>query len=470
MKKNEGLLIGLLIIIIAIIAIIFGTRKIDYHVDEVWTFGLSNHVGGIDPDIEYGKVYSGMGFYEDFMEVSSGHRFDYANLWHNQANDVHPPLYYVFVHTICSLFPDSYSKWYGIAVNLFWMSLIIVLLYKLAKKLTGSVTQAAGLVLAYGTTTAFIDTVLFIRMYEQYTFFAIAIAYLLRDYWDKKLDKRFYALFSFIAVFGMLTHYYFLIYMFFVCVTYALHLISEKRFTELRNCVITAACDGAVYLIIWPYIIKHMFSSYRGRQAIQSASSLSGLANGIFGMFREISVEAFAGAMVLFILLILILAVKRYRTSKFKFSYNVALFVSAVLYTCVVGKIAPFIDYRYVSPVTFIYSMIVFMAVVEAVSSFKMKVKPELIAVIILCALNIAGMASAGFTVPKDYYSDEKLMDFEEVKGKDCEVYIDAEWESLVFFQKLQYANSYVFVKVDNIDELSFEQMENNGKIRLVYK
>ena len=54
----------------------------------------------------------------DYFTVQRGHEFDYATVWKNQSEDVHPPLYYVFVHTISSFFPGSFSKWFGLAVNI----------------------------------------------------------------------------------------------------------------------------------------------------------------------------------------------------------------------------------------------------------------------------------------------------------------------------------------------------------------
>ncbi len=452
MTRKEKSTLAILIVLIAVIAIFFGTRKIDYHVDEVWTFGLANHIGGIEPDIEYGKTYSGMGFFKDFMEVDSNHRFDYVNLWQNQANDVHPPLYYIFVHTICSLFPDSYSMWYGLCVNLMWMIFIMILFYKLARLLTGSAAQAFGAVLVYGTTVAFIDTLLFIRMYTQFTFFAIAISYLLAIYWDKELDKKFYALFSLIVVFGMLSHYYFLIFTFFVCATFALHLIFEKRFIELRNSIIVAACDGIVYLLIWPYMIKHILHSGRGQQAIHSAFSISGLIKGIVGVFREIDIELFAGAMILFIVLVLILAVKKIKSGEMKYSFKAALLLSAVLYTCAVGKIAPYIEFRYVMPVTFVFALTALLVLTELLGGLKIKKNAGSIAIIILLVLNLINFSSKGFYVPKDYYSSEKIENFRELADQDIELCIEENWEALDHFQQLLHAKSYVITKASKND------------------
>ena len=52
-----------------------------------------------------------------YVTVAENERFDYATVYYNQTQDVHPPLYYFFLHTVCSLFPRSFTKWTGIGLN-----------------------------------------------------------------------------------------------------------------------------------------------------------------------------------------------------------------------------------------------------------------------------------------------------------------------------------------------------------------
>ncbi len=106
LKAKERAILGIIVVFVATITIFLATRKMDYYIDELWTYGLANNIGNTLPDIEFGKVYSGMGPYGDFFVVKNGEGFNYVNVWQNQANDVHPPLYYLFIPTICSLSPN----------------------------------------------------------------------------------------------------------------------------------------------------------------------------------------------------------------------------------------------------------------------------------------------------------------------------------------------------------------------------
>ena len=94
-----------LIYILFIILMVFTIRnKTNLYVDEVYSYGLANHTDGMFMQIEDGKTYYPSNTpWISYMAVSADSRFDYANVWENQAQDVHPPLYYVILHTIYCL-------------------------------------------------------------------------------------------------------------------------------------------------------------------------------------------------------------------------------------------------------------------------------------------------------------------------------------------------------------------------------
>ncbi len=93
MNLTERLKLVVFLLFLTAIIIFFGQRKQDFHMDEIANYGLSNHVVGKDAHIDYGKVYTGLGPFEDFVEVDATQRFNYRNVYHNQWEDVHPPLY-----------------------------------------------------------------------------------------------------------------------------------------------------------------------------------------------------------------------------------------------------------------------------------------------------------------------------------------------------------------------------------------
>ena len=454
MTKREKIAFIFLILVIAGLAIFFGSRKYGYHIDEVWNFGLANNIGSIAPNIEYGKEYYKMGPYEEFVEVKKGEGFNYLNVWNNQTNDVHPPLYYIFVHTICSLFPNTFNKWYGIAVNLFWMVFVLFFLFKLSKDITKDSVTSLGIILAYGMSVGFFDTVIFIRMYMQFTFFAVATAYLIKLYWDRELDRKFYILYSLMAVLGMLTHYYYLIFLFFLSGMYAIHLFLEKRYKDIKFCIITAACDGMVYILIWHQIVGHLFRGYRGKQALKAAVTPGGLLNNALQLFEIISGEGFAYLLIIFVMITVFILAKRYLKKELRFNYENALLCVGFFYFLAVAKLAPFIDFRYTMPIMFIIFMTAFMNSVEFLGMFMKKKVANYVMICVFILSSIASLSYLHFYVPMDHYSEKSEQISKALESEDCLVYIEDEWESLYYFEKLQHAKSYTFVSVDDYDEI----------------
>ncbi len=461
MGKKEKIGLGIIVIIIGLMVVFFGMRKVNYHIDEVWNYGLANNVGGIVPNIDYGRVYQGMGPFESFMEVSEGERFNYVNVWQNQADDVHPPLSYLFLHTVSSLAPGTYSKWYGIGINMIWMTLILVILYKLSKNILKDKLGAFGVVVAYGTTVLFFDTIIFIRMYAQFTFFAILLAWLIKQYWDKTLTRKFFISIFSILVLGVLTHYYFLIYAFFVCVLFLVNLILQKRYVELKKSIICFASAGIFYIAIWYHILGHIFRGYRGKDAIGKAFSFGGLFNGIFSMARIVDKSVFCGAMILFIVLGIIGVVLKCKKKEKLFGYNFALFIAGALYLVMVGKIAPYMDERYIMNIGFIFVLEAFVVANKVLRLKLDRVKAQIIICLLFLIINVVNVASRDFYIPRDGYSEAYCNTMDLVKDKTVVEYVQQDWEMIGFLEPLKNAKSYVFVNDDNIDEVIKEQTDD---------
>ena len=123
-------------VLLILIFLLFGKLKSGYHMDEYLTFNLSNHsfksTGRISLFIEEGVSYNGQEFWDTFLTLKKNNRFDYPNVWVNQEHDVHPPLFYVLIHTVSSLFPQISIKKVGLLTNIplaiivFWQLVYIL--------------------------------------------------------------------------------------------------------------------------------------------------------------------------------------------------------------------------------------------------------------------------------------------------------------------------------------------------------
>lgn len=163
---------AILYLVLAIFMILAVSMKVNYYIDEIYTYGLSNYNGnGIDMEIEYDKTYTpGTSVYDDYMKVQNGQRFDYVNVWRNQTNDVHPPLYYALIHTICSVFPNKFSKWFAAGINIIFVLLTLYMVRKIISLFTDNKFILWSISLSFVTLSGIIMTATYFRMYCMATF------------------------------------------------------------------------------------------------------------------------------------------------------------------------------------------------------------------------------------------------------------------------------------------------------------
>lgn len=466
MSRTELKRVIIFLLILTGVIIFFGSRKLDYHIDEIANYGLANHVVGKDAHVDIGKMYTGLGPYEDFVEVKEGQRFNYRNVFHNQWEDVHPPLYYSILHTVCSFFPDSFSKWYGIGLNIFWMWCTVFVLYKLFMLMTNNSFLSMGILIAYGTTAMLINTILFIRMYAQLTFVAVLLAYLLKVYWDKQLNKKFYIAISAVLISGMLTQYYFLFFAFPLCLLFVLHLFFESRVKEIFLLLLTVCVDALAYLVVWRHIIKHIFGGYRGEEAMSAATSLSSIKN-LLIMTGEMYLFIFCGVSGIFSIILIVVFAKKLQNKAIAFTYEYALVYTSLFYLFVVGMISPYQHFRYISPVAFIF---VYAEIVVITNLLKKRLgyKKAVSVIVALCVfINFVGFAFSGFYVEMDFYTKEKVQLFADLEDKVCVVYLYEDWVLPEYFEALQHAKSYVFI--DSEHEELVEEYNKPGYVWAVH-
>ena len=181
--KTALTLVGFAVMLAALLALMasIGARKDGFDIDEFFTYGLANSYHQPFLNTETGHWISGKAF-SDYL-TASGHAHEYLNVYENQIADVHPPLYYLFVHAVCSVFRNPpFTKWTGIGLNLFFFSLTQLGLLLLSARLLSdgerlTLTPSALLPgLLYGLGAGAASSVVFIRMYAMMTMWAVWLA------------------------------------------------------------------------------------------------------------------------------------------------------------------------------------------------------------------------------------------------------------------------------------------------------
>ena len=273
-KKN--LILAIIIMLQLFVLLYYMGEKSGFHIDELWSFGLANsydetyfYPKGFTPDFEnvqYHKWISGTRFFE-YLTVQKNEQFAFEKVYENQANDVHPPFYYCVMHIICSLFTDSFSKWYGLFLNLICFILSQVVLFKVSSLLLKSHEPALLVCLLYGLGMGAINNFVFIRMYSLMTFLFIFAVYIHLRLLIRPNIKRI-IIAACLTFFSGLVHYHFLIFQFFVSLIMCFIFLFNKSYKLLISYAFAIVLSVAGIFIYFPPAYFHMFHSVRGAEAV----------------------------------------------------------------------------------------------------------------------------------------------------------------------------------------------------------
>ncbi|WP_295360816.1 glycosyltransferase family 39 protein [uncultured Pseudoramibacter sp.] len=236
-KNTFFVLFFCLIIVVQIIAVVhFAIQKDGFFGDENYSFNLANSyyspfVGHVSKS-NINKVLNSK-FWITRVNVTNNHRFIYRSVFYNQSKDVHPPFYYVVLHTICSIFVSpSLNKWQGIILNIIFFVITQIFLAKTSNKVFSNRWMTAAVLIFFGFSWGNINNVLFIRMYAMLTMWGIISFYLHLVLLEKKTIKNL-ILILLVGYCGILTQYYFIFFQFFLSLCTVVYLIIDSKSTKL---------------------------------------------------------------------------------------------------------------------------------------------------------------------------------------------------------------------------------------------
>jgi hypothetical protein len=365
---EKYIFIILIVIIICQLLVIgiFGVLKESYFVDEIHTFGLSNSY--YKPFItwhEEPNSWHDSNFYLNYLTVQSNERFAYDSVYYNQVNDVHPPLYYFGIHTLCSFFPNVFSKWIGIIYNIPFFIGTIIFLFFLSKLIYDDELLSIVICISYGFSAGAISHTIFIRMYMMLTFFVVMTTYLhgLLIKNQTKTNNILYIIIIIINLLGFLTQYLFIVYAFFVACGYIIYLLKQSRWRDIIIYILGIIVSIGFSIFLFPELLEHIFFEKLGTDVIGNLTTINDFLLRIWE-FLLLLVKS----MVIFLLSILILfSIRPFsylnrvnldsstsNNRSFNFSnYNKAIFriiiYATILSFLVIVKISPYLGVRYIS-------------------------------------------------------------------------------------------------------------------------
>lgn len=355
-KHKRRYLLALVLLLAAGLAMMLGyaSRKQGYHVDELYTYELTNYPGGF-----YALQDGYLDHWQDGAlfqtALTPAHPFDYATAWNNQKTDVHPPLYYCAVMTAESLFPGLGLPWVGLLPNFVFLLVGSFALYWAARRLTGrfwvSWVAAAVFLGNLGTQGMAVFTRMYALLMCEAVLLVLAHLTLYRRLSAGERPRLVWLGLFAATLAGALTQYFFLVFCFFFCGLFGLWLLCTRRWNAVL-CYLLAEFGGlgAAYLA-FPTMKEHIFSGSRGQQAVGSFFDLSALSDWAASLGRVFSLlgAEFGGAALWALLLLLAAAIlwKAGCRPRGMGLFAGMLALAGILYIVVIDKVAPFEADRY---------------------------------------------------------------------------------------------------------------------------
>lgn len=309
-------------------------------------------------DIYDEPVWITSGQFRDYITTQGRDRFHYLSVYFNVKDDNHPPLHFMALHTVSSLFPGEISPWMGCSINLVLILGICIFLIKISREfLRQSEEFGCAVCILYACSMGGIATLLLIRMYAMLTFFCMAALYL---HLKKKKGGQWEThnkLLILVTVCGFLTQYYFVIYMLFLAGVTVVYLWKTEK-KKVLYYIRTMGISAVLGLCIFPFSIADVLYSERGVESVQNLGGISGLGERLLAFMRIIEEQALGGVAGIGILLLMAAAVfvtwlfvrERQDVEAAKVREKEMIFIPCVGYFLIVAKIAPYYIDRYIMP------------------------------------------------------------------------------------------------------------------------
>ncbi|MCD8121510.1 MAG: glycosyltransferase family 39 protein [Clostridiales bacterium] len=471
-KQTYDILLKIFLSLMIIITfILIGNCKEGFHVDEMYTFGLANHHyngKGIGPVIHENIVYTGRQLWQEYITASNKHLFDYSNVLANQTADVHPPLYYALIHTICSFFPDTFGMWMGLCVNIalavivYWE--IVWLFYHLTNRKRLSILFS----MLFLFTMGFVNSVVFFRMYVLLTVWTNALVILFCRYRPEENHWKYFTELVVIMVGGMMTQYYFIIFAFLSCVVYAACVISKKNWRKLAGSVISVAGSVGISSLIFPAMYKHIFSGNRGRDAFQSLSE-GGLWSGLWDYLNIVNLRVFGNLFLFLLFLILLLyMIRGLNSTVFHLDEKMRCYLQILMpvmgYFVIVAKISPYHTDRYVMNLMGLLYVSVFTILILFAGRFS-----ERSWIGVLMSALLVLFCSYRNGVPYLYsLESDNVAAIEAHQDTTCLYLYDNTWKILPNYLEMTALNEIIFISQEHLDTIEEAEFQDYDSL-LVY-
>lgn len=331
---------------------------------------------------------------KNIMMPNDEAKFNFASVFWNQSFDVHPPLYYMAINTVCSIFYNNgeFSPWHGLGINLFFFFLTLPLMYYITYFISkGNHGLSMFTMVMYALMAGGI--VAFLRMYMMLTFFTALYTALILPYFKGETSIFSKICLALSIILGSLTHHYFLVYLGITGILLFIYLIYTRKIKHSLDFMGISAFSVIISILIFPFTLIHMFFSEHGAvDILYKLSNMNGIEEyaGYIAQYFLFIFETIFGDASLLPIIFLVFGFALICVRKINFPAEIRfLFVTLVLYVTFVAITTKYQDERYI---TNIYPIAVIMFVsflhgLYKAFAFNINLKPALALILLIFTL-----------------------------------------------------------------------------------
>lgn len=240
--------------------------------DESYTLILTNGEYLTDQP-EDGVIYHDGEPYRTWASVQEFLSPDFSQVIQNQIDDVHPPLHYLILAVLYSLFPGSTSPAIGLSLNAVCMCSCTVLLFFIARALRAPRWAAVLVSLFWAASPGMINCAVYLRMYALLTvWFTAAALIAVRVAVTRRCSLATAITLFIVTLLGGLTQHFFLPFAFVLYLCSGVLLIARREIASALRFAAGAILGVAAEFALFPWAYDQIFHGYRGEEALSRAA------------------------------------------------------------------------------------------------------------------------------------------------------------------------------------------------------
>ncbi len=460
-ERLKNIAVIVLVILMCGIIFFYETKKVGFHEDEGYTIASAvNPTNGLMEAYEAGvdgPVWKTRDFVRNYVTLAPENIFNFWALYHNQAGDNHPPLFYTLVHFSTLLFGGQFTKYSAFVVNIIAFALSCFVIRRILKVLNKD-NLTIPILIFYGLSMGTMSMVIFQRMYMLLTFFIILYFYYsIRIYLNKfELSKELLIKLGFTTVLGFLTQYYFAIYAFLIFAIMAIGMIRKKMYKNAAKYLGFHVLYAVIGVLLFVPCIYHLFFTDRGLKNLANSAYFEHLIDYVKHFAYAFSIN---DNMILIcsVLLVFLAGIIYWFKKSDKKLVVLLTTVPSIIYFFLVVKLTSFQELRYIMPVIPFVSLTVFF-ILDKLLQFKYK---NIVITVIAVVLVVNGMI---FSKPKFLYEEyaQCLEIAEENKDKSFVYIYDNFFNHMQSIPEMMIYEKTLIVNVNNND---MQYLLNNAEL-----